>query len=106
MKPVQDMLNRIRWDKMWADDDFKIGYYDRVGQQVIIVAFQEIIFLKDDHFSFEVIDQEGELHSVPYHRIKAIYRNERLIWHRDALSHVHAVLKIKPKRLVNPKAEG
>lgn len=83
MTPVQDILNRIRWDQSWADDDFKIGYYDRVEQQVIIVPFKEIHFPRDDHFSFEVIDQEGEFHSVPYHRVKAIYRNSRLIWHRE-----------------------
>jgi len=83
MKPVQDILNRIRWDKNLAGDDFKIGYYDRVEQQIIIVAFKEIIFPLNEHFSFEVIDQEGTLHSIPYHRVKAIYQNDQLIWHRE-----------------------
>lgn len=83
MKPVQDILNRIRWDKNLTEDDFKIGYFDRVEQRIIVVAFKEIQFPLDDHFSFEVIDQEGALHSVPYHRVKAIYRNDRLIWHRE-----------------------
>ncbi|MGR8941660.1 MAG: DUF504 domain-containing protein [Gammaproteobacteria bacterium] len=83
MKPVQEMLNRIRWDRNWAGDEFKIGYYDRVEQQIIIVAFKEIFFPRDDHFSFDVIDPKGEVHSVPYHRVKAIYRNDRLIWHRE-----------------------
>jgi len=83
MKPVQEMLNRIRWDEAWADDEFNIGYYDRVEQRVVVVAFKEIFFPKDDHFSFDLIDQEGEWHSVPYHRVKAIYRNGRLIWHRE-----------------------
>lgn len=80
---MQEILNRIRWDQSWADDDFEIGYYDRVDQRMIIVPFKEILFPKDDHFSFEVIDQGGELHSVPYHRVKAIYRNGCLIWHRE-----------------------
>jgi len=83
MKPVQEMLNRIRWDEAWADDEFKIGYYDRVEQRIVVVAFKEIFFPKDDHFSFDLIDQEGEWHSEPYHRVKAIYRNGRLIWHRE-----------------------
>ncbi len=69
MKPVQEMLNRIRWDKTWADDEFKIGFYDRVEQRIIIVAFKEIFFPKDDHFAFDVLDHEGERHSVPYHRV-------------------------------------
>lgn len=83
MKPVHDILNRIRWDQGWAADDFKIGYYDRIEHQIIIVNFKEITFPKNDHFSFEVIDHEGELHSVPFHRVKAIYRNDHLIWHRE-----------------------
>ena len=83
MKPVQDILNRIRWDKNLAEDDFKIGYYDRAEQQIIVVSFKEIIFPFNDHFSFEVIDHEGTLHSVPYHRVKAIYQNGQLIWHRE-----------------------
>lgn len=83
MKPVQEMMNRVRWDQAWANDEFKIGYYDRVEQKIIVVAFKEIYFPKDDHFSFELIDSQGEVHSVPYHRVKAIYRNGRLIWHRE-----------------------
>lgn len=83
MQPVQDILNRIRWDEHWAGDEFKIGYYDRIEDRLIVVAFNEIRFPKGDHFTFEVIDQEGELHSVPYHRVKAIFRNGDLIWHRE-----------------------
>ncbi len=83
MKPVQDILNRIRWDKNLAEDDFKIGYYDRAEQHIIVVAFKEIIFPLNDHFSFEVIDQEGTIHNVPYHRVKDIYQNGLLIWHRE-----------------------
>lgn len=83
MQPVQEILNRIRWDQNLSADEFKIGYYDRVEQKIIIVAFKEIIFPKSDHFSFAVIDSEGAMHSVPYHRVKAIYRNDRIIWHRE-----------------------
>lgn len=83
MKPVQEMLSRIRWDKNMADDEFKIGYYDRLEKRIIVIAFKEIFFPKDDHFSFDVIDHIGELHSVPYHRVRAIYQNGRLIWHRE-----------------------
>ncbi|WP_020564924.1 DUF504 domain-containing protein [Methylosarcina fibrata] len=83
MQPIQALLSRIRWDADWAKDDFRIGYYDRIEQQVLMVAFKELIFPKNDHFSFELIDEEGRLHAVPYHRVKAVYRNGRLIWHRE-----------------------
>lgn len=83
MQPVQDILNRIRWDENWKGDEFKIGYYDRIEHRLIVVAFNEIRFPKGDHFTFEVIDRDGELHSVPFHRVKAIFRNGDLIWHRE-----------------------
>ncbi|WP_031435019.1 DUF504 domain-containing protein [Methylomarinum vadi] len=83
MQPIQEILNRIRWDESWGGDEFKIGYYDRVEKHLIVVAFKEIIFPKGDHFAFEVLDREGGVHSVPYHRVKSIYRNDRLIWHRE-----------------------
>ncbi len=83
MKPVQEIMNRIRWDRNWAEDEFTIGYLDRVEHRIVIVAFKEISFPEDDHFSFDVIDQEGERHSVPYHRVKTIYRNGQLIWRRE-----------------------
>ncbi|WP_349431458.1 DUF504 domain-containing protein [Methylomarinum sp. Ch1-1] len=83
MQPVQKILSRIRWDEHLAGHDFKIGYYDRVERRLIVVPFKEIIFPKNEHFSFEVVDQEGRVHSVPYHRVKAIYQDDRLIWHRE-----------------------
>jgi uncharacterized protein (UPF0248 family) len=83
MQPVQELLNRIRWDTDWAKDDFRIGYYDRIEQRIIVIAFKEILFPKDDHFSFELIDEQGHTHSIPYHRVKTVYRNGRLIWQRE-----------------------
>ncbi len=83
MQTVREFLNRIRWDESLAGSDFKIGYYDRLQDGLIVVAFKEIIFSKGDRFAFQVIDEEGVVHSVPYHRVKAIYRDGRLIWHRE-----------------------
>ncbi len=83
MQTVREILNRIRWDDSLAGSEFKIGYYDRLQNGLIVVAFKEVIFPKGDRFAFEVIDEEGAVHSVPYHRVKAIYRNDCLIWHRE-----------------------
>jgi len=30
MKPIHEILNRIRWDREYARADFKVGYYDRL----------------------------------------------------------------------------
>ena len=83
MQPVHEVLNRIRWDPEFGQSDFEIGYLDRVADAIIRVPFSALVFPKDEHFSFSIIDGEGELHNVPYHRVKQIFRNGELIWHRE-----------------------
>ena len=83
MIPIHELLNRIRWDKEFGRGNFSIGYYDRVEERVIRVALREIFFEPDDHFSFDLIDEEGMLHSIPLHRIKEVYKDGELIWHRE-----------------------
>jgi uncharacterized protein (UPF0248 family) len=82
MIPIHELLSRIRWDRQFGEGDFMIGYYDRVEDTVIRVPMRELFFQPDNHFAFDLIDQDGELHSVPLHRIREVYKNGKLIWHR------------------------
>lgn len=84
MQPVQDLLNRIRWDQDYAEADFEIGYYDRVEDRIIHVPFSALRFPDDDHFAFELFDSSGEFRRVPFHRVREIYRNGRCIWRRPS----------------------
>ena len=83
MQPVQVLLNRIRWDQAFGDADFEIGYYDRIEDRIIHVPFSALTFPPDDHFAFEVFDGAGEIHHIPYHRVRQIHRNGRCIWSRQ-----------------------
>lgn len=83
MEPIQDLLHRIRWDPHFGAGQFSIGYYDRVTDQVVVVALAEIQFESQDHFAFNILDEEGASHHVPLHRIRHVYRNGERIWHRD-----------------------
>lgn len=83
MTPVHELLSRIRWDPAYAEGEFQIAYYDRVQQQLVKVSLQAITFDKEDHFAFALLDSEGEIHHIPYHRIREVYRGGELIWHRD-----------------------
>lgn len=83
MMPIQELLSRIRWDKAFGDADFEIGYLDRLQHRVVRVSLKEIAFAPGDHYAFEFCDDLGEVHSVPLHRIKAVYRDGELIWHRE-----------------------
>lgn len=83
MKTVQDILNRIRWDEQFSKNRFTIAYYDRLEDHLITVDYDQLYFSAEDHFCFYLIDAEGNTHSIPYHRVKAIYQNDELIWHRS-----------------------
>ena len=82
MIPIHELLSRIRWDRQFGEGDFVIGYYDRVEDAVIRVPMRELFFQPDNHFAFDLIDQDGMLHNVPLHRIREVYRNDKLIWQR------------------------
>lgn len=83
MIPIHELLNRIRWDEAFGEADFVIGYYDRVDDRIVRVPLRALSFEPGDHFAFDLYDEEGELHSIPLHRIKEVYRNRELIWHRE-----------------------
>lgn len=84
MIPIHELLNRIHWDKEFGQGDFKIGLYDRVEDKIIFVSLKEMHFLENDHFSFEIIDHDGISHSIPFHRIRQVYKNDELIWNRES----------------------
>ena len=83
MIPIQELLNRIRWDVQFAQGEFEIGYFDRVEHRIIRVPFREVYFDADDDFAFQVTDADGVVHSIPLHRVKEVVKDGELIWHRE-----------------------
>lgn len=83
MTPIHELLNRIRWDAALAQDRFVLGYYDRVARKVILVPVGQVELTPGEHFAFQVTDADGTAHEVPFHRVKEVYRNGELIWHRE-----------------------
>lgn len=41
------------------------------------------LFAQGDHYFFHYMDENDIEHDVPFHRIKAVYKNGQLIWHRE-----------------------
>lgn len=82
MTPIHELLNRIQWDEAFSKGDFVIGYYDRMENKIIYVPFLQINFEPGDHFFIKITNSEGCIHEIPYHRVKEVYKNGELIWHR------------------------
>lgn len=82
MIPIQELLSRIRWDPDFSTGTFQIAYYDRVLDGLVRVPFQSVHFPVDTHYSFELVDDQGAVHTIPLHRIREVYRNGERIWSR------------------------
>ena len=84
MMPIHELLSRIRWDREFARGSFQLGYYDRAEARVILVPFAGVSFPADSPKAFEIADAEGQAHRIPFHRVREVYRDSQLIWHRGA----------------------
>ncbi len=82
MIPIQELLHRIQWDQDFANGRFELSYYDRVQDALIRVPLDTIYFDPEDHFSFQLADTEGEVHQIPLHRIREVFKDGQLIWER------------------------
>ncbi len=82
MIPLHELLSRIYWDPEFGRGEFRIGYLDRLHEGLVYVPLNEVR-QDNSHFSFEVTDEGGAVHSVPYHRVKEVWKDGALIWHRE-----------------------
>lgn len=82
MIPIHELLSRIRWDPDFGRGEFVLGYLDRVDRRVRRVALRTVRILPA-HEGFEFVDDEGVSRSVPLHRIKEVWKDDELIWHRE-----------------------
>jgi uncharacterized protein (UPF0248 family) len=82
MMPINQLLNRIRWDTEFARGEFELGYFDRVEGRIVVLSFREIDFPQDQPHVFQVVDEDGGIHRVPFHRVREVYKNGQRIWRR------------------------
>lgn len=83
MTPIHELVARIRWDPEFGRGRFELAYLDRVDKHLVRVPPERIAFPRDEHFSFEAGEDDGSTHSVPYQRVRSVWRDGELIWSRD-----------------------
>ena len=83
MIPIHELLARIRWDKEFGKNNFVIGYWDRLESKVIHTDLREITWNARNPAFFDLMDEEGVTHSIPFHRVREVWRNGELIWQRQ-----------------------
>lgn len=82
MIPIHKLLSRIRWDPRFRAGRFTLGYFDRIERRIVTVPFARIHFPADAPAMFDVWDDAGHLHRIPFHRVRRVFRDGRLIWQR------------------------
>jgi uncharacterized protein (UPF0248 family) len=82
MIPIRSLLDRIRWDPDFGLGSFTIGYYDRIERKIVKVPFARVHLEPGNRFSFTAVELDGSVHEVPFHRVREVYRDGTLIWHR------------------------
>ena len=82
MIPIHKLLDRIRWDKEFGRGFIEIGYFDRREGTIHRVALKEVLFPAGERRIFELVDEAGQVRQIPFHRIRELYRDGRIIWKR------------------------
>jgi uncharacterized protein (UPF0248 family) len=82
MIPIHELLARIRWDPVFGSAPFDLGCLDRTRKTLVRLPLERIRTSPEDHFGFEALEEDGSVHSVPFHRVRAVWRDGELIWSR------------------------
>ncbi|HLS56725.1 MAG TPA: DUF504 domain-containing protein [Zeimonas sp.] len=82
MVPLHELLARIRWDPEFGKGEFALGYLDRVLGRIVVVPLRDVVVDPHDHFAFELLDDEGIVHHVPFHRVRQVLHDGAVIWER------------------------
>jgi len=79
MRPVQDVLNQIKWDKKLKPEEYTVEYID-FGKLVSI----PYTAIKNIEGLFMIIEKDGNEVNIPLHRIRIIKKNGEIIWQRSS----------------------
>lgn len=90
MIPIHELLARIRWDPKFAASRFVVGYWDRVAGRVFHADLRELSWDADNAAFFNLLDEEGVAHSIPFHRVREVWRYGSLIWQRHPAGDIPA----------------
>jgi uncharacterized protein (UPF0248 family) len=75
MRPVQDVLNQIKWDKNLKPGEYTIEYID--FGKLKSMPYSDIERIED---GFMIVGDAN----IPLHRIRIIKKNGEIIWQRSS----------------------
>lgn len=82
MVTIRELLTRIQWDKDFGAAEFELGCYDRVSGRIERISLAQVRLEPGRHFAFTVQDGLSAGQTIPFHRVREVYRNGEKIWAR------------------------
>jgi uncharacterized protein (UPF0248 family) len=80
MLTEKEMLNKIQWDKNFNPIDCEIGYLH--NNNLIYIEFEDMLMEQNNNFNFTIFPK-GKETQIPFHRIKEIKYENKIIWNRN-----------------------
>ncbi len=77
MRPIQDVLNQIKWDEKCKPGDYTIEYVD--FGKLKSMAYTDIKRIEE---GFMIVGAD-EAH-IPMHRIRIVKKNGEIVWQRSS----------------------
>ena len=79
MISINELLNRIKWDKYLKPEEYKLRYFDRVTDSLKEIKFAQI--KEFDNFSL-IVEKDNREIPLPLHRIREVKKGNKIIWKR------------------------
>ena len=97
MIPIQALLSRLRHDEQFARGRWEIAYLDRTQPALVRLPFEEVRTRAHIGFVFDVVDEEGVVRTIPYHRVRQVWHDGKVVWMRTG-ARPRAEVKPRPAK--------
>lgn len=81
VQPLDELLDRIKWDPAFGKGSFALGYHDRLAREERVVPLASVS-IDPGGFSFTFRDEDGVVGHIPLHRVRTVYKDGVVIWQR------------------------
>jgi uncharacterized protein (UPF0248 family) len=96
--PIQALLSRLRWDPRFAQGRWEIAYLDRTQPGLVRLPLEEVRTRAHIGFVFDVVDEEGTPRTIPYHRVRQVWHDGKVVWSRTGVRPRGTEPKPRPAR--------
>ena len=106
MIPIHSLIARILHDPEFGRGRWEISYLDRTQPNLVRVPFERVHPRHHIGFVFDVVDDEGVERSIPYHRVRQVWHDGKIVWSRLAPRITRATPEPKRtprKRVMQPR---